>query len=714
MVWRGKNRRREVDRQAAILEEARDWERMENLYREQVEQGHRDFLGNLGYAVSRQKGREEEAEAILREAISEGVGVAVSHLNLGALARRRGDLDGAARELEAAVDEGDSRGLFELATLLEGGPRDDEVTALYAAALEAGHASAPAHLARRLWAAGEFEHLESLYRMALERGHGPAPAVELACLLRETDQGREDDARELIRAALSVPIPTTVLEAVFRQDVISVEAAIWALIEALAFVESPAAAGMECAAGDYRDFLVDGLVEAFQWADRDADAEAFLRKRIEAGEQRFVFRLGWVIFKDGGRDEEAAPFFERAIEAEIETAAALNNLGVMAERRGDGAAARDLWERAAEAGDGQAAKSMASLLAGQDSEQERERYLRQALGTVRDAWVPLDLACLLRTREGEAKESECRQLIRAALERGIESGGLRDSLLDYSFPAATAIWVLREAIDVAESLGEDHDYGRPEGRGELIFLLGVRLHEDSEQPGGNSEALTLFLAASAQGIVEADRRIALILEEEGRKDEAKRYLEKGAERGDVWSLRHLARHLDAEGDSAGAASRLRQAADLGDYDAFADLTRRYRDAGEHETAVEVAREALATGEASAHCLLGQALSEVGHDAEAEESLRRGIEAGSGWAALTLGVILVARKDHEAAEAAYMEGVELGDRRCMHNLATLYSDRHDFDAAEVMYRRAAEAGAELAVEALEEMPARRAEALRDLP
>jgi tetratricopeptide (TPR) repeat protein len=683
---------------------------MEKLYREQVERGRRDFLCNLGYAVSRQTGREEEAEAILREAIAEGVGVTVSHLNLGALARRRGDLGGAARELEAAVEEGDSRGLFELAKLLEDGPRDEEVTALYTAALEAGHDSAPAHLARRLWAAGELEDLEPLYRMALERGHGPAPALELACLLHETDPGREDDARELIRAALATPIKAGVLEAVVRQQAVSKESAIWALREALAFVESPKAAGMECAASDYRDFLVDEVVEAFERADREADAEAFLRERVDAGEVRLLCLLGWIIFQDEARDEEAVPFFERAIEAGTGTAAALNNLAVVAERRGDMAAARGLWEKAAKAGDGNAAKSMAAILPGEGHEEERERYLRQALTKVRDPWVPLDLACLLRARGDERTEDECRELIGTALRRGIDSRALRDSLLDYDLPVAAVIWVLREAIDRAESLGEDHDYGRPEGRAELIFLLGVRLHEDPELPGADSEALTLFLAASAQGHPDADRRIAKIFEDEGRLEEAKPYLEKGAERGDVWSLCRLAGLLDAEGDDAGAESRLRRAADLGDYDAFAALGRRRRDAGDHEAAVEIAREALATGDASAHCLLGQALHDLGRDTEAEESLRRGIDAGSGWAALTLGVALVAREDREAAEAAYMEGVELGDRRCMHNLATLYSDRQDFDAAEAMYRRAAEAGAELAAKALEEMPARRAKAL----
>jgi Flp pilus assembly protein TadD len=736
--WSTRAGDRSQERQVKAFEETGQWAELEQLYRERIDRGDRDCYCRLGYAISQQMGRKAEAETLFRKALEIEDMPNVASLNLGVLAKRDGRTEEAVAHFEHALMLEDDRALTELAGLLCDGPRDSEAEELYRRAVEPRDRTAPCSLARYLWAAGRLDELEQLYRLALTRGHGPAPALELACLLRMTEPAREDQARALVREALEAPIGQKVLNAVVRQAPISSEAAIWALREAVRLGDAPEAAAQPYGAGTYRDELVDELIGALERAERPAEVEALLRERIRLGEQRHLCLLGYLILDENGREDEAEAVLLSALEAGVDPGATRMNLGAIAIRRGQteraivryeeawnlGATSaatelasllaegeRDdevegLLRSAVEAGDGSATMALAKRLRGSDRAGEREGLLRLAVERTGDANAAVELACLLPT-DTPAGQEEARALIRRALEAPIEPRRLRWIVCDKELPAARTIWAMREALNVAVELKDDQAYGAPENQAELLFLLALLLEEE---PDGRSEALALYHAAERMNHPVASLNLGLLFEREEEWAEARLHFERGAALEDPWSLRGLARMLDHEDDRPGAEQALRRAVELGDERATIDLAYHREGDGDVEGAIAIAREAASSGNPEGHRALGRLLIEKGDcDEEALASLRRGIETGDGGAALNLGLVLARRDKDAAADAAYREGVELGDERCMHNLADRLAERGEFDKAEALFRRAAELGADLARDALDELPERRQKA-----
>jgi tetratricopeptide (TPR) repeat protein len=498
MRWQ-RPRRDELRAQVRALSESERYGELEALYRARVAAGEREHLCQLAWAVAIQGGRDREAQELFRSALAEGVEPTMAHMNLGELAERAGHVDAAAEHFEIAMHQGqEDQAPVRLATLLEDGPRDAEVDDLYRMAIENGHPSAPAYLARRLWGRDGPDELEPLYRMALARGHGPAPAVELACLLVMHEPGRTAEAAELVRTALESEIRANVLLAVVRQNVVSTDARVWALRTALA-LSNELDPAHPCAAQTFRTELREQLARTLARNRRFGELEALDRERVDAGDRSHLCNLGYAVAMQG-RDAEAIELFEAALAEGVDPDTAQVNLADYAELDGRVEEAIERLGEATRLGHTGAPARLAALLEGGERDSEVEELYRLALERG-NAGAAIQHALYLRTYAPD-RTSDALRLVGEGLDRGATAEKLADAVGSHRADPGAAVWVLERVARYASHLGADAPCGSDVFRADVRRLLetarqgsgGGGAGGDADQPeavGEGSERVAL-------------------------------------------------------------------------------------------------------------------------------------------------------------------------------------------------------------------------------
>lgn len=491
-MLRRRSRSAEFAERARSLREAGRYRELEELYRDR---GDRSDLCQLGWAIARQGGRDEEAAEVFRTALEKGVDPVMAHMNLGDIAEVAGHTEAAVEHFEIAMNRGqEDQAPARLANLLEDGPRDAEVDDLLRISIEHGHPSTPAYLARRLAARGELAEVEALYRLALERGHGPAPSAELACLLKMHEPDREAEATELVHAAIDQGIRADLLVTVVQQRVVSPDVGIRVLETALAYVD-----GLQPRDEEFGEHLREELGHMLNREGRFGDLEALDRSRLEAGDRSLLCKLAYSVAMQG-REAEAVELYRAAVAEDVQPEHAHYNLGHHAECHDRIDEAIEHFETAARLGHRQAPARVAGLLQGGERDSEVEGLYRSALdhGDLRAA---IDLAVYLRARAPE-RTADALRLVGLALEGGIDADALRRAVSWRRVDREGGAWVAQRAMRYAAHLGPDTPCGGDAFRTELedIVQRTVRRLELERARGDADEP---------EAVGQGDERIAL-------------------------------------------------------------------------------------------------------------------------------------------------------------------------------------------------------------
>jgi Flp pilus assembly protein TadD len=308
---------------------------------------------------------------------------------------------------------------------------------------------------------------------------------------------------------------------------------------------------------------------------------------LETGQDHLVATghlIGGVLLVDQNDQTGARAAFERACattRSEI-AAVAMNNLGWLAERRGELDEAERLFRQAARAGHAGGLNNLGWLA-------ERRGELGEAEGHYREAADAGDAVAIhnlgwLAERRGELGEAERR--FRQAADAG-EAGELNNLgwLAKQRGDLAGAERLFRQAADAGQPGGLNNLGWLAEGRGELggaerlyrraadagdavaMHNLGVL----AERRGELDEAERQFRRAADAGNAVAMRNLGVLAERRGELEEAERRFRQAADAGEPGGLNNLGWLAEGRGDLAAAERFFRQAADAGDAVAIRNL-----------------------------------------------------------------------------------------------------------------------------------------------
>lgn len=439
--------------------------------------------------------------------------------------------------------------------------------------------------------------------------------------------------------------------------------------------------------------------------------------------------------------EPARPWYERA--AQLGAAGAMNNLGWIAEREGDLAAAERCYEAAARGADQNAMRNLGLLARRRGDEVVAEAWFRRAA----EGGQALAMAELAGRAKRSGEDSEARHWLTRAADAGDvealhqlgdllwnaddQSGGVerwQQAALAGSVPS------MRHLGEAAVQAG-DRDKGRKwltraatvtgGGDAKAMLALAKLVRGDGDAA---SELLWLERAAQA-GSAEAMRRLGLVHYEAGDAASADSWWRVAAGAGNRGAMRNLAAMADERNDRDGARSWLVRAVDGAD-DPDLELLRilgyRDRDAGRFDEARAWLLLAAERGDVPSMAALGRLYNDEGNSAASRRWLRGAADGGSvhamwnlaavarhegnvdvavAWldkaaeldAALPaelvceVGVLMEDAGDPEGAQALYERAAEGGSKQALWELGNLAYTRGDLDQAYVRWLKAAEAG-----------------------
>jgi TPR repeat protein len=322
---------------------------------------------------------------------------------LGCRLLDEGALDGAARWCDLAAGLGDAGAMSGLARLAEADGRPADAADWWARAAAAGHAGASHRLGVAALEAGDPVAAAAHWRRAADLGD-PAAANDLGVWHRDRGEWRPAAARFAwaarrghLRAMVNLGV---LLDERGRPD------------DAEHWFGTAAAAGLPDAMNNLAALLLDrgDSDEALRWFRRAADAEdprgmhnlaTLLDARGETSEARTWWRRAVKAGHPGAAAALAAcrERTEQRWRAAADTGdlAAMYDLGVLAERRGDLAAAESWWRRAGAGGDRDAMFNLAALLAEHGEAEQAERWYSRA-AAAGDADAAYNLGVLLAGR----------------------------------------------------------------------------------------------------------------------------------------------------------------------------------------------------------------------------------------------------------------------------------------------------------------------------
>ncbi|NNN37560.1 sel1 repeat family protein [Streptomyces sp. S3(2020)] len=257
-------------------------------------------------------------------------------------------------------------------------------------------------------------------------------------------------------------------------------------------------------------------------------AHAALRSRIEAGDTQAAFDLA---IRSRGETGEA--LLRRAADAGHTKAAAY--LARLMLRHGDAEAAFPYLVTAADGGD-----SWSALRLGRMHRDRAERWLR----TAAEAGVGAAAHELGDMLVGQGREDEAVRWYRTAVAAGHREVAASLGTLLYYWSQPEAEQWLR--------------YATAWGDLRATNCLGALL--DGKKDADRSETEFLYRRAAAGGDVSAPVNLGVVLEDDGRHEEALEWYLKGHERGAAGASRHIAKLLNRQGREAEAAEWFRTAA----------------------------------------------------------------------------------------------------------------------------------------------------------
>jgi TPR repeat protein len=217
--------------------------------------------------------------------------------------------------------------------------------------------------------------------------------------------------------------------------------------------------------------------------------------------------------------------------------------------------------------------------------------------------------------------------------------------------------------------------------------LGVLLQDQ----GKHDEAEQWYRKAGDAENTNAMYNLGVLLGDHGKQDEAEQWYRKAAEAGNTGAMSNLGALIGGRGEEAEAEHWFRKAAEAGNTDAMSNLGALLGGRGEVDEAEQWFRKAAEAGNTDAMSSLGALLSDQEEQAEAEQWFRKAADAGHASAMHNLGVMLAAQGDQDQAQQWYRQAADAGETGAMYNLAILLADQGELDEAEQWYCKAAEAG-----------------------
>ncbi|MFF2777542.1 tetratricopeptide repeat protein [Streptomyces sp. NPDC058052] len=243
-----------------------------------------------------------------------------------------------------------------------------------------------------------------------------------------------------------------------------------------------------------------------------------------------------------------------------------------------------------------------------------------------------------------------------------------------------------------------------EGVAPALGALGALLYET----GRADEAERCLADAAAAGDVHAACNLGVLLLNDRRPREAEPWLLRAHEAGMEPRPAHLlALVLERQGRDEEAGRWFRTAADLGHAESSGQVGRRLADSGDTAGAERYLRQAAGAGGLADLLNLGLFLSRTGRPGdrgEAEQLLRRAAEQDPVRPAGLLGALLLEQGRPQEAEPWLVRAAGSGDVDAMLNLSALTGALGRPDEALTWLRRAAEAGDPQAAAQLRRLPA----------
>ena len=200
------------------------------------------------------------------------------------------------------------------------------------------------------------------------------------------------------------------------------------------------------------------------------------------------------------------------------------------------------------------------------------------------------------------------------------------------------------------------------------------------------EAL-LYRAAVAANIPDARGKLAQMIMEQERIEEAERLWREAIAAGESVARSGLTELLHSQGRTDEAEQQWRDAVAASEPNAHSRLAGELQDQERFEEAEQLWREAVNAGESQSHAYLAELLDECGRAEEAEQVRREGAAAGDWQARAWLAGKLEDEGQVEAAEQLWRQGIEAGDWYAPRGLTGLLQNQGRAEEAEQFWRDA---------------------------
>jgi TPR repeat protein len=233
--------------------------------------------------------------------------------------------------------------------------------------------------------------------------------------------------------------------------------------------------------------------------------------------------------------------------------------------------------------------------------------------------------------------------------------------------------------------------------GYAAATFGLGLVADSQ--GSADEASAWYERAAEQGSSEAMFNLGVEAADRGDESTAQRWYETAAKSGHTGAMESLAAIALDRDDLASAERWYRQAVESGDLELAYNLALVLQEQGKQEQAVRALWRAATGRDPRAMVLLGDAARRTEKPEQAEYWYRAGAALHHGPALFGLGLTLADRADYAGAEKAMVEAAEAGDGRAMGTLGALAESHKQTKEALGWYERGAASGDQESIDAL---------------
>ncbi|WP_370968765.1 tetratricopeptide repeat protein [Amycolatopsis sp. cg9] len=335
------------------------------------------------------------------------------------------------------------------------------------------------------------------------------------------------------------------------------------------------------------------------------------------------------------------------LEAEVGSAMACYNLGVLCSENGRVKESKSYFARAAKAGEPRAAFNLAVIYSREDKPEKSRKWRMRAA----DANYPPAFFLVGFDLEEQGKLDEAEQWYR----RGAE--------LDEHRSATNLGKLLSSTGRVQEALPWFHK-AEEEGDPFATYNIGLFHHE----AGRREAAEEWYRKASERGSADAAFNLGTLRLQAGDHASAKDWYERAFEAGITSAAGNLGKLLSESGELAEAERWFRRGVAAGDVPATFGLGALLYKSERLEEALDVLEPVASADESGGQAALAEILHELGRTDEAIPYFESAAEAGNLSAAFNLGVIHLRRDDLQEAKRWYRTAAEAGDAEAASNLS----------------------------------------------